>query len=287
MVMQKQKKQSSGGIKIAIILLAVLLILSLAGLAARYLYLGFFSLRQETVTVPGNLIGSQGSSQTAVSVPFFSEDGRSETAFFSAFDQQTPSVLPLTNHTQSSQNQAQAVVLELSQKQFNDNQPFQVRNMLPGDSVTGYFCVKAYHEKDITLYFDAEVTQETKSLGDVLRIKVTHLDTGKVLCDAPFSEIDGQAFSEILTQNAQEESTAYYQVDVSLDTSVGNEYQAAMLEADFNWYVESEDEGDMTTPPPDTGAVIHRVLWIVAASSAFLLLLLLFLKRRKEAGRDE
>ena len=108
MVMQKQKKQTSGGIKIAIILLAVLLILSLAGLAARYLYLGFFSLRQETVTVPGNLIGSQGSSQTAVSVPFFSEDGRSETAFFSAFDQQTPSVLPLTNHTQSSQNQAQA-----------------------------------------------------------------------------------------------------------------------------------------------------------------------------------
>lgn len=74
--------------------------------------------------------------------------------------------------------------------------------------------------------------------------------TRRVLCDAPFAEIDGKEFSELLTANAQEETVAYYQIDVSIDTSVGNEYQAAKLLADFAWYV--KDEGGLT-PPPQTG----------------------------------
>lgn len=129
------------------------------------------------------------------------------------------------------------------------NQRFEVNNMLPGDTETKYFCVKAYHDADITLFFKADVTEQTKSLGDVLHIKVTHLDSGKVLFDAPFTEIDGQAVSELLKTNAQEETTAYYQIDVSLDTSVGNEYQAAKLLADFQWYV--EDEGGLTPAAAD------------------------------------
>lgn len=97
--------------------------------------------------------------------------------------------------------------------------------MLPGDSVTKYFCVRAYHDADIPLFFRADVTEQTKSLGDVLHIKVTRMDTGEVLCDAPFAEIDGKEFPELLAANAQEETTVYYQIDVSLDTSVGNEYR--------------------------------------------------------------
>ena len=44
-------------LKIAIIILAVLLVLSGGGLAARYIYLQYFAPAQATATVPDNLIG--------------------------------------------------------------------------------------------------------------------------------------------------------------------------------------------------------------------------------------
>ena len=165
--------------------------------------------------------------------------------------------------------------------QPGDNQRFEVSNMLPGDTETKHFCVKAYHDKDIELFFKADITGQTKNLGDVLHIKVTHLETGKVLCDAPFAEIDGKEFSELLKKNAAGETTAYYQIDVSLDTSVGNEYQAAELKADFAWYV--KDEGGLT--PPQTGDTTNLILWITLAASSLLLLVLLW-KRRKEARHE-
>ena len=177
-----------------------------------------------------------------------------------------------------------ATVLELYAGRPDANQRFEVSNMLPGDSETKYFCVKAYHDADIDLFFRADVSEQTKSLGDVLHSKVTHPDTGRVLCDAPFSEIDGQKVSELLTANAEGETTAYYQIDVSLDTSEGNEYQAARLAADFEWYV--EDEGGLT--PPQTGDTTNLTLWItLAASSLLLILLLLLTRRRKEEGQHE
>ena len=122
------------------------------------------------------------------------------------------------------------------------------------------------------------MTEQTKNLGDVLHIRVTHLETGKVLCDAPFAEVNGKEFPELLKSNNEKATTAYYQIDVSLDTSVGNEYQAAKLTADFKWYV--KDEGSLT--PPQTGDNTNITLWIVLAVSSFLLMLLLLWKRRKE-----
>ena len=53
--MEKKKK-----LKIAIIILAVLLVLSGGGLAARYIYLEYFAPAQTTATVPDNLIGDSG-----------------------------------------------------------------------------------------------------------------------------------------------------------------------------------------------------------------------------------
>ena len=132
------------------------------------------------------------------------------------------------------------------------------------------------------LFFRTKITGQTKNLGDVLHIKVTHLETGQVLCDAPFAEIDGKEFSELLKKNAAGETTAYYQIDVSLDTSVGNEYQAARLTADVEWYV--KDGGGLT--PPQTGEDTHILLWSILAVSSLLLIVVLW-KCRKEGEQDE
>lgn len=54
---QEQTLQKSARLKIVIIILAVLLVLSAGGLAARYIYFTYFAPAQSTVTVPENLIG--------------------------------------------------------------------------------------------------------------------------------------------------------------------------------------------------------------------------------------
>ena len=283
-------------LKIAIIILAVLLVLSGGGLAARYIYLQYFAPAQTTATVPDNLIGDSGqtdadSSPTENTPPAESEpdtedtgDGETDAPENSSpADSSATSGTADSGDTSDEADKPSAPVLELYAGRPDVNRKFEVNNMLPGDVETRYFCVKAYHDADITLYFRADVTEQTKNLGDVLHIKVTHLDSGRVLCDAPFAEIDGKEFSELLTANAQEETVAYFQIDVSIDTSVGNEYQAAKLLADFAWYV--KDEGGLT-PPPQTGDTTNLILWaVLAASSLLLILLLAFTRRRKEEGQ--
>lgn len=269
--------KKSSRLKLAIIILAVLLVLSAGGLAARYIYLAYFAPAQTTATVPDNLIGENSIADGHSSTPGSNKQTPDQP------ESEPPTGVTSSASTGSAADKPQAPKLELYQGKLGDNQKFEVRNMFPGDTETKYFCVRAYHNKDITLFFKADVTEQTKALGDVLHIKVTHLDTGKVLCEAPFSEINGQEFSELLKKNAQGETTAYYRIDVSLDTSVGNEYQAALLKADFEWYV--KDEGDLT--PPQTGDTTNITLWITLAVSSFLLMFLLALKRRKEDGQHE
>ena len=263
---QEQKTPKSKRLKMVIILLAVLLGLSVCGLAGRYIYLHFFAPARATVTVPDNLIGEESSS---------APEG-------TGTESSSPTASGGTGGVSSrpaGTGNPTAVRLELYEGKPGDNQRFEARNMLPGDTETRYFCVKASHAKDLDVFFRADVTEQTKSLGDVLHIKVTHLETGKVLCDAPFNEITGKEFSERLKANSEKATTAYYRIDVSLDTAVGNEYQAALLRADFHWYV--KDEGGLTPPP--TGDITNMALWILLAASSLLIILLLAFRRRKEA----
>ena len=284
MIDHEQANRKSKRLKTAIIILSILLLLSIGGLAAWYAYLAYLTPVQVTVVLPDNLIG-ENSSLLEESV--YSEEGRLQTSAPANKNNTSVSSSPAksagvgTDNTESGRTAAK--MLELYQGKPSDNQKFNVRNMFPGDQETRYFCIKTYHNADITLFFRADVTEETKNLSDVLQIKVTQMESNEVLCDAPFSQIDGQEFSQLLSANAENETVSYYQIDVSLDTSVGNEYQAALLKADFEWYV--EDVGELT--PPKTGDRMNVLLWIVLAASLLLLILLLTVKRRKENEQHE
>lgn len=282
---QQQTTPKSARLKIIIIILAVLLVLSAGGLAARYIYLAYFAPTQSTATVPDNLIGEDSSRPEDNNA---SSDGSTTSSDSAASDSGSGQTAGTDANSSDSgghaaEDKPQAPKLELYEGKPGDNQKFEVSNLFPGDSVTKYFCIKAHHDKDIDLFFKTDITEQTKNLGNVLHIKVSHPETGKVLCDAPFAEVNEKEFSELLKANSEKATTAYYQIDVSLDTSVGNEYQAALLKADFEWYV--KDEGGLT--PPQTGDRFPIVMWItLACSSLLLILLLLFGKRRKEARHE-
>lgn len=289
MVDHEQANRKSKRLKTAIIILSILLLLSIGGLAAWYAYLAYFTPVQVTVVLPDNLIGKNSSlleesadsegGHLQTSVPANNENN----TVGSSSPAKSASVGTANTESDRTAHRAAAKMLELYQGKPSDNQKFDVQNMFPGDQETRYFCIKTYHNADITLFFRADVTEETKNLSNVLHIKVTHMESNEVLCDAPFSQIDGQEFSRLLSANAENETISYYQIDVSLDTSVGNEYQAALLKADFEWYV--EDEGELT--PPKTGDRTNILLWIVLAASLLLLILLLTVKRRKENEQHE
>ena len=268
-------------LKYVIIVLAVLLAISIVGLSASYIYRALAVSSHTTETVPNNLIGKNADldfSSLSVSGAEKANNPNRKIAGDSVGTTAAGTGVPAES------TGSQASVLELYQKHPEDNQKFAVDNMLPGDSVTKYFCIKTYHDADIALFFNTKVTEETKSLSDVLHIRVTCLDTGEILCDAPVAQVREQEFTQMLAANATGESIVYYQIDVSLDTSVGNDYQAALLKADFNWYV--KDDGSLTPYPPKTGETINIVLWAVLAASSLLMIVFL-MRRRKEDKQNE
>lgn len=269
--MQEKKRSKTG---VVILVLVVLLAVSAAGLGARYVYLKWFAPSQTVDTVPDNLIGEDQESDSGGDQ---GTGGGEDLPQPEGDGQESGGQSAGSGSSQGGESQpVRAAVVELYRGQAGDNQPFQVQGMLPGDSVSQYFCVKVSHDQAVALYFSPRITEQSQNLGDALEIRVTHLDSGEVLCDTTFSQADGAEFVLDLKESAAGESLAYYRVEVLADTSMGNEYQGAALQADFQWYI--KDDGQLNPPTGDTAQL---VLWMVAAVSSLGILALLFARRRR------
>lgn len=251
--------------KTVILFLTVLLLLSAGGLIGRYFYLSYVLPAHSTVTVPDNLI-REGTSDPEKNEWLSKDQWVSD---------HSVSVTGASNSLQ--RDKPTAVKIELFDGKPGGNETFEANNMFPGDTETRYFCVKAYHHEELPLYFRTNVTAQTKALSEALHIKVTHMETGQTLYDATFSEINGKEVLELLKNSEDKVTDVYYQIDVSLSTSEGNEYQGAVLKADFEWFVKDEKS---LIPSPQTGDSTNIALWGVLAASSLALTAFL-LKRRK------
>ena len=280
-----ENKKNSPRLKVLIIILSVLLVLSAGGLAAKYVYDNFFASDRASVTVPDNVIGDDGdSAQSGES------SGTDGTQSGGTGGESVPAGSGDVSGSESTgtggsetEDRPAAKLLELYKTKPEDNEKFEVKNMLPGDTVTGYFCVRVNHGEALDLYFSADVTGQTKQLGDVLEIKVTRVGEDTALCDLPFSEADGREYKTSVAENGGGVTDVYYRIDVSLDTSVGNEYQAAGLTADFKWFV--KDESGLVSP--GTGDTSITVLWALLAASSAALIILLPVYRKGDKKREK
>ncbi len=280
------EKKMSKKVKTIIAILLALLILSAGALAVRIVYLNYFADNTATVVVPDNLIGEDENTSTPdTSVPTTDENNSTESPSESTGTETTvpetsaPTESTGTNNGDSSSSvENKAAVIELYKGQPSDNEKFQVMNMLPGDTETKYFAVKVSHHADAIVYFNAEVTEQTKQLADVLHIKVTHLETDKVIYNGTFADMNTDGYGETFTATQSTETVAYYKIEVSLPHSAGNEYQAAKLMTDFTWTVKDVEILD----PPQTGDNSHITLYfIVMCCSLAVIIILLFTKRRE------
>ncbi len=271
--------------KIAIIILSVLLVISLGALATRAMFL-HNKAESATVVVPNNYLGKTPSAVDAVASTVVEEDENDQGESAASSNGASSNVNHDPNATPGvvvQQNES-ASLLEFYQGRKNVNKKFEVHNMVPGDSNTKYFCVRAHHSKDVELVFEAEVTEQTRLLGNVLDVVVTDTVNNKVICEGTFNEINGTKYSSTLAANETGKTVSFFRIDVSMDTSVGNPYQVARLLADLHWYIEEDDGLD---PLPQTGDTTRVVLWVVVAVSAMTILFLLLLIRKREEEEEE
>lgn len=270
----EQKKK----IKVIIIVLAILLGLSLLALGGTLIYNKIANTAPATVTVPDNLItpdedatkpdSSESNSQA-------SDSSETQTPSSSA-DTSSSAVQP----TQSTTAEAKkAATIELYNKQPEENTPFQVGNMFPGDTNTKYFRVRvSYHDK-ITVHYKAAVRPGYEKLAEVLKIRVKLLTTGETLYDGIIGEMPESLTHKLASKNTATDEL-YYEITAYLDTSVGNEYQNKDLIADFKWWVEETGNLDDS---PKTGDTSNILLWaVLAACSGSMMILLLVTRGRKE-----
>ncbi len=129
--------------------------------------------------------------------------------------------------------------LELYDKQLEDNEAFDVSNMLPGDRETKHYRIKVSYHGNIKVYFKAEIDSNPlyQKLSEVMKVKVTLLPGNTLLYDGLMRDMP----STVSTSLSSAESTVgelHYEITAYLDTSVGNDYQNRDLKANFKWWAE-------------------------------------------------
>lgn len=275
----KQKKK----IKIVIIILAILLGLSLLALGGTLIYNKIANATPATVTVPDNLITPDEDTTKPDNSDSQAPDS-SDTEKPDSSDTQTPnssaatssSAVPMQSTTAEVKK---AATVELYNKQPEENTPFQVGNMFPGDSETKYFRVRvSYHDK-ITVHYKATVRPGYEKLAEVLKVRVRLLTTGEMLYDGLMRDMP-ESLTHKLASKKSATDELYYEITAYLDTSVGNDYQNKDLIADFKWWVEETGNLDDS---PQTGDTSNILLWaVLAAGSLGMIIILLVTRRRKE-----
>lgn len=256
----EQKKK----VKISIVILAILLGLSLLALGGTVIYNKMANATPATVTVPDNRITPD-------------EDATKP----DDSDTENPSGSAVTPTQSTTAEAKKAATIELYNKQPEENTPFAVGNMFPGDVETKYFRVRvSYHDK-ITVHYNATVRPGYEKLAEVLKVRVNLLSTGEMLYDGLMRDMPESLTHKLASKKATTDEL-YYEITAYLDTSEGNDYQNKDLIADFKWWV--EETGNLDSPK--TGETVTALLGISLAAAAGLVLLLLVARKRKEDNEN-
>ena len=275
----EQKKK----IKIVIIVLAVLLGLSLLALGGTLIYNKIANATPATVTVPDNLITpdedttkpDNSDSQAPDSSDTEKPDG-SYTQTPNSSAATSSSAVPMQSTTAEVKK---AATVELYNKQPEENTPFQVGNMFPGDSETKYFRVRVSYHDTITVHYKATVRPGYEKLAEVLKVRIRLLSAGETMYDGLMRDMP-ESLTHKLASKKSTTDELYYEITAYLDTSVGNDYQNKDLVADFKWWVEETGNLDDS---PQTGDTSNILLWaVLAAGSLGMIIILLVTRRRKE-----
>ncbi len=277
--MQRKEKKK---IRIVIIILSVLLAVSLLFLAGILIYNHFSDAQPVSVTVPDNIITPEKDETTSQTTSQQTDTSKNNNADENSNGSASETTTVSPSVTSPSDADVTATALSLHDRNADDNTPFQVGNMFPGDSETKYYCVRVSHKGDVILRFHADIRPEYEKLAEVLCCRITLPENGEVLYDGLMRDMPA-SLNHALRTSTSTTSEVYYEITAYLDTSVGNAYMNKDLIADFRWWV--EETGNLDAP--QTGDPFNLYLWLCLASGSLFLLILLCKKRKKEDAVNE
>lgn len=270
--------KEKGKIKIVIIILSVLLSVSLLLLAGTLLYNHFAESQPVSVTVPDNIITPEEDDTNSQKTDNIKNNSADENGNSSANGTATES----QSVSDQSDPDVIATALSLHNRNADDNTPFKVGNMFPGDSETKYYRIRVSHKGKVILRFHADVRPGYEKLAEVLCCRIVLPESGEVLYDGLMRDMP-ESLNSALNTDKSTTSEVYYEITAYLDTSVGNEYMNKDLIADFRWWVEETENLE----PPQTGDSFNLYLWLSLAAVSLFLLILLWRKRKKEDTTNE
>ena len=141
-----------------------------------------------------------------------------------------------------------STVISLHKGQFTDNEPFKVANMLPGDLEVRNFCLKVSYKNSAKINFSVDIPNQSAKLLEVLKLKVTLLNSGEVVYDGLMRDMGDLETYTLEQSDSAKTKELYYEISTYLDPSVGNEYMgSAELKADFKWMI--DDKSNLVREP--------------------------------------
>ena len=203
----------------------------------------------------------------------------------------------------------QAQAFNLYKRNQEENVPFQLTNMFPGDSKTQYYRVSVSYTGSVTVSFQAFAREGGEKLGEVLRAKVRLMNTDEILYEGMLDDM--VQLDHVLTTDSEAQTEElYYEITVGLSTNVGNEYQNKSLTADMHWWAEGTqnpqeppqaDEDDATddggstgedrpsdvtggslVDPPKTGDESRIMTYLVCTIAILAVLSLMLMQRERQ-----
>lgn len=248
--MKKQTGQKP--IQILIIVLVILLAVSGTALAGTVLYRHFYQPQGSPAVVPDNVISPEKEiSASATPVRSVTLSHRTvDTVKAAPMTVTTLSATPMTVRTVSAKSvvdkaEGEEVTLKLYRNHADDSTPFQVNNMFPGDVEQKSYFLEVSYKGNLTVHFRADVRNGYEKLAEVLKYRVS-LGDGTLLYDGLMKDMPS-SIPYTLPYSSGTTETVVYEITAYLDTSVGNEYMAKELYADFRWWV-NEDGGGSDDP---------------------------------------
>lgn len=259
------------GIKIAIVVMSVLLVLLLAALAVLFIYLKSSSDNTKPVSTVSNNEITQSKLTSAESGNESYVHSENDGTYTSQ-----PAASLAVNGTESTARGAAELCLYKGQS--SDNTAFCTENMLPGDSVSKCYNVKVSYRDNVTVRFKADITNGEEVLGRVLKTRVRLLGNGEILYDGLMRDMQNGTEVKLSSGGDTAVQVLCYEITAYLDTTVGNEFADKQLLADFKWWV---DETENLGAAPATGEIanIAQIIAVIALSAAFCIILCIIVKR--------
>ena len=306
--MNRQIGQKS--IRILIIVLVILLAVSGTALAGTVLYRHFFQSQGSPAVVPDNVISPEKEiSASAMPVQAVTLSYRTvNTVKAAPMTVTTLAATPMTVRTVSAKTvvdkaEGEEVTLKLYRNHADDSTPFHVSNMFPGDAETKSYYLEVSYKGNLTIHFRADVRNGYEKLAEVLNCRVSLRD-GTQLYNGLMKDMP-DSIQYTLPYSSGTTETVIYDITAYLDTSVGNEYMAKELYADFRWWVNEDSGGsdepdDPTDPsdpiepsepgeliPPQTGDNSHFCIWFWIAMFSLLVNIILLLPKVLKKDREQ